>query len=111
MIMFQKYSYYETMNKLSICTLYGIEFHFIFIDPPGCSCEGYEFLGVSGCRISPNDPPSPGYKCLCRNYLLDCAGEEVKCGSASDIGCNGCSDRQCCSEDAYNGDCNGYVNK
>ena len=108
MIMFQKYSYYE---RLSICTLYGIEFHFIFIDPPGCSCEGYEFLGVSGCRISPNDPPSPGYKCLCRNYLLDCAGEEVKCGSATDIGCNGCSDRECCSDDAFNGDCNGYVNK
>ena len=28
----------------------------------------------------------------------------------SDPGCHGCSDRECCSDDAFNGDCNGYPN-
>ena len=72
-----------------------------------CSCDG-DFGGILGCYINPNDPPPPGHKCFCLNFLFGCDGQVVKCGNVTDPGCRGCSEKECCSDDGFLGDCNGY---
>ena len=66
-------------------------------------------IDFKGCIIDPSAPPPPGYKCNCRHWVFGCQGNLVSCRPGT-VGCNGCADKECCSDDGFNGDCNGYDN-
>ena len=76
---------------------------------PECDCEGAGFGSFGGCYIDPHEAPPRGYKCNCLNGVgFGCTGKVEKCDSPYDVGCSGCSGKECCSAAGTLGDCNGY---
>jgi len=82
-----------------------------------CSCThggGANILNLEGCRIDPNKPAPPCYRCHCKEWLFVCSGTAVKCppgdqyGQSNHPSCSGCSDRQCCLDSGLQGNCKGY---
>jgi len=82
-----------------------------------CSCThgGIDnILNTEGCRIDPNKPAPPCYRCHCKEWLFVCSGTAVKCppgdqyGQSNHPSCSGCSDRQCCLDSGLQGNCKGY---
>jgi len=67
---------------------------------PTCSCTISGFWG--GCRIN-SATNMAGYKCHCKNYKVKCTGTPMQCDDPTDEGCEGCTDKECCT-----GDCSGY---
>ena len=75
-----------------------------------CECEAKGIFGTKGCIIDPEHPPPYGHKCLCKHYVFGCEGSNLKCMQPTDFGGSGCARKECCSEDSWRGDCNGYDN-
>ena len=70
-----------------------------------CDCWLYKF----GCRINPFHPPPKGYKCNCRYHFFTCTASLVPCNDDPDSkACSGCADKECCSNEGWNGDCTYY---
>jgi len=82
-----------------------------------CSCTHGgigNIFDMEGCRIDPNKPAPPCYRCHCKEWLFACSGSAVKCppgdqyGQSNHPSCSGCSDRQCCLDSGLQGNCKGY---
>ena len=61
-----------------------------------------------GCRIDPAEPSPSGFKCNCQRFGAQCEGKPIPCESIDEYGCSGCAEKECCSDEGLNGDCNGY---
>ena len=69
---------------------------------PDADCDCHKALHRGGCYIDCQRAPPPGYRCKC-SYST-CSGTPQICNSYNDIGCSGCSDRECCTKS-----CRGYL--
>ena len=73
-----------------------------------CGCQNMR----ANCRINPCEPPPKGYKCNCRYNVFFCSGYAVPCNDDPDSkACSGCANKECCSEEGWNGDCNWYIGR
>ena len=64
-----------------------------------------------GCEIS--EPPPKGYMCWCKYDFWGCHGDAMKCNGIDNPdpnskACSGCTARQCCWDEGWNGNCNAY---
>jgi len=62
---------------------------------PDCGCSW-----SYGCYIDADDPPPYGYKCKCKpnvHPIFGCIGSAVECPDKSAPGCQGCSEKECCT--------------
>ena len=73
----------------------------------GCLMVGF-LLHTVGCKIDPDEKPPKGYRCNCRFNLFDCSGSAIPCSDSDGKGCSGCAEKECCSDEGWNGECNGY---
>jgi len=73
---------------------------------PDCGCE---LVILLGCKINPDEKPPKGYKCNCRYDYFVCSGFAIPCSDPDSKGCSGCAEKECCSDEGWNGDCNGYT--